>query len=158
MSALPGTAAATVARWVLFRRARRSIVPVALLAVGLTVLVTLGAATGAAGAQPTTDAPPVEDTGDGVDGADEGQDGDVLGGDAGEGDTASDDEDAEAEEKVRRNVILLVAVAAVALLLTALFWYHTIPSRRVIAARRTRAKVARGRGRRRPRPDPTEPP
>jgi hypothetical protein len=62
-----------------------------------------------------------------------------------EDDAATDeDDDREAERRVERIVLALVAIAVVALLSTVAFWYHTIPSRRVIAARRKRARAARG--------------
>ncbi len=59
--------------------------------------------------------------------------------------------DDEAEDEVRLIVGLLVGVSVVAVVLTVLFWYHTIPSRRVIAARRRRARAARSRSARRSR-------
>jgi hypothetical protein len=67
-----------------------------------------------------------------------GDDASAVDADEAEGEGVLSADDAE----VRRIVVLLAVVAAVALLLTGLFWYHTIPSRRVIAARRERARAA----------------
>ncbi|MCU0275059.1 MAG: hypothetical protein MUE34_17690 [Acidimicrobiales bacterium] len=144
MEMRPGTSAATVPRG-----GRRALVLVRVMLALILALVLGGALAGPAAAQTTetSDAEaPVEVEGDGaVAGqavADEGESID---------DAAADDAgvDDEAENEVRLIVGLLIGVSVVAVVLTALFWYHTIPSRRVIAARRRRARAAKTRSARR---------
>lgn len=149
METRPGTSAATV-----LRGARRGSVPAAVVILSLALTLVLSAVlAGPATAQasePSGAETPAAGEGDGaVAGQAVAQDaGEEDAGEEGAG-TADAGADDEAENEVRLIVGLLIGVSVVAVVLTALFWYHTIPSRRVIAARRRRARAAKTRTTRR---------
>lgn len=118
------------------RAAARRLVLRSALVVGLLVILVAalahGAGPAAAQVAPTSEAVQVPGAPGTVD---------VEQDDAVAADQAADEE---TEREVRRAVIVLLVIAGVALVLTAAFWYHTIPSRRIIAARRERARAGAG--------------